>query len=107
MSDQVDAFMAQIERDRERRERHRVCCGNCCWFAAADGDPGGKCFRYPPVRFEDNWDFPAVAKNFVCGEFQHHRTGETVRGEPQRYGMLRARLAELEDQIDRMREARE
>lgn len=100
----MNDFEKLLEQQREANERRRICCDNCCWYAAVvEGGASGKCFRYPPVRAKGNWDFPAVSKDFLCGEFQHKKTGETMRGEVAKYGMLRARVAELEDRIDRMR----
>lgn len=96
MSDPLDAFKDQIERDRVRRERTRPCCKNCAWFG------NDSCFRNPPVRVKGGWGRPEVGENDICGEFMHRTTGDTFLGRDNRIAALRALVGELEDKIDRM-----
>lgn len=103
----IEKLEQYLAKDRERRERNRPCCKNCGWFAVQDGDDKvGECFRYPPAYVEGEWRCPTVIGDFhVCGEFMHKRTGDSFSGDAVRLGHLRGRVAELEEQLDRMKES--
>lgn len=87
-----------------REAENRPLCRNCAWFASREGEQLGECHRMPPVvppTVGEQWMFPATNRDNSCGEFRHHRTGESFTQDPQRY--LIARVAALEEQIERMR----
>lgn len=100
MTEPQDDLKAFLDRTRDRRERNRPCCKNCAWFG------GGACFRNPPVRVNGGWDRPVVTEDELCGEFMHRTTGDTFKGDSHRLSALRALVGDLQDKVDRMREAR-
>jgi hypothetical protein len=52
-------------------------CENCRFFLPVPKSVGGKCRRYPPIPNPDGDDFPWVAADEWCGEWQQIRkTGE-------------------------------
>jgi hypothetical protein len=102
-----EAIQKEAARMREREERDRVCCRNCVWFGQpSEGETLGRCMRYPPTEYDADLTplVPRVLGTWVCGEFMSARTGETFQGDSMARvnGKLRARVAELEDRIDRM-----
>ena len=113
----LDKFKKLAAAQEERDKRSRICCENCAWFAAENDSrsTAGRCLRFPPAACEEDEDekglsdairgsVPVVCKTWLCGEFMHKKTGDTPYQNGERVvGMLRARVAELEDQIDRLR----
>ena len=106
MDEALDALAKAVREQAERDKKNRMCCGNCGWFAVAGEERLGECHRYPPT-FDmpegEEWKHATTSRENVCGEFMNRRTGATFKMDP--HAAMQARIAQLEDDIERLRRA--
>lgn len=103
MDEAMEQILKAAQEQAERDKKNRKACANCGWFAVRGDEKIGECHRYPPA-FDmpegEEWKFPAVSRDNVCGEFVHRRTGESFQPDP--YRAMTVRVARLEEEIQRL-----
>lgn len=105
MTDEVIEKLKRAADELANRERDAAfACRNCGFFAVRGEQKTGECRRYPPsqpIVAGEDWAWPVIHRDDVCGEFVHKRTGKSFQADP--YRQMAGRVAWLEDEIERLR----